>query len=147
MQRVERQATIAAPPERVFAYLADLDNLPSWMAGVVSARRTSSGPVAVGATALVVRELMGQRIEAPLTVSAHDPPRRLAVESTVSGVHVAISLDLAANEGGTDVVVTAEIRGSGLTAFMEPMIASAAGGDLAASLERLRSALMPTSEN
>jgi hypothetical protein len=54
---------------------------------------------------------------------------------------VEIGLDLAAVDAGTDVAVTAEVRGSGLTSFMEPMIASAAGSDLATSLERLRAAL------
>jgi uncharacterized protein YndB with AHSA1/START domain len=139
MQRVERRATIPAPAEEVFAFLAELDNLPEWMAGVVEARRTSDGPMAVGRTAQVVRELMGQRIAAPLTVTAYDPPRRLVVASFVSGVGVSIALDIDTDANDqSEISVTAEIRGSGLTGFMEPMIASAAGNDLAASLERLR---------
>ena len=130
---------MAAPPETVFAYLAELDNLPAWQAGVLEAHRTSDGPMAVGATAQVVRQLMGQRIDAPLTVTAYDPPRRVVVESAVSGVSVSIALDIAtAADGGAELTVAAEIRGSGLTGFMEPMIASAAGSDLATSLERLR---------
>lgn len=131
---------MAAPPDTIFAFLADLDNLPAWQAGVLEARRTSDGPIAIGATAHLVRQLMGQRIEAPVTVTEHDPPRRLVVESAVSGVRVSIALDLAAldDAAATEVAVAAEIRGSGLTAFMEPMIASAAGSDLAASLDRLR---------
>jgi carbon monoxide dehydrogenase subunit G len=141
MQRVERRATIPAAPDEVFAFLADLEQLPAWQTGVVEARRTSAGPVEVGATATVVRELMGQRIRAALTVTEYEPPRRMVVESKVSGVGVAIAIDLAAVDAGTDVAVTAEIRGSGLTSFMEPMIASAAGSDLATSLERLADAL------
>jgi uncharacterized protein YndB with AHSA1/START domain len=139
MQRVERKATVSAPPETVFAYLADLDHLPAWQTGVLETQRTSDGPMAVGATARVVRQLMGQRFEAPLTVSDYDPPRRMVIDSAVSGVSVSIALDLvAAPDGGSEIAVVAEIRGSGLTAFMEPMIGSAAGSDLAASLERLR---------
>ena len=140
MQRVVRRGTVAAPPEDVFAFLAELENLPAWQAGVVEARLTSTGPMDVGTTAHVVRQLMGQRIEAPITVTAYDPPRRVVVESEVSGVRVSIALDLApAGTGaGTDVAVTAEIRGSGLTGFMEPMIAAAAGSDLGTSLERLQ---------
>jgi carbon monoxide dehydrogenase subunit G len=141
MQRVERRATISATPEQVFAFLADLENLPVWQTGVLEARRTSDGPMRVGATAHVTRELMGQRIEAPLTVTEYQPPRRMVVASKVGGVGVEIGLDLAAVDAGTDVAVTAEVRGSGLTSFMEPMIASAAGSDLTMSLERLRAAL------
>ena len=55
MQRVERSARIGAPPETVFAYLADLGNLAEWQIGVVSAEQTSEGRIGVGATAQVVR--------------------------------------------------------------------------------------------
>jgi uncharacterized protein YndB with AHSA1/START domain len=140
MQRVERTVRIAAPPAEVFAYLSDLDNLAEWQAGVTGARRTSQGEMRVGATALITRQLMGQRIDAPLTVTEHDPPRRLGIGSEVSGVKARATLQLAPTPQGeaTDLTFAMEIRGSMLTAFMEPMIASAAGGDIEASLERLR---------
>ncbi|MGH2429541.1 MAG: SRPBCC family protein [Candidatus Limnocylindria bacterium] len=139
MQRVQRSSVIAAAPAELFAYLADLDNLADWQSGVTSARRTSDGPIGVGSTAHLVRQLMGQRIEAPLTITQHDPPRRLAIESTVSGIGATALLELApANDGAaTSLTFTMEIRGSGMTAFMEPMVASAAAGDIQASLERL----------
>lgn len=139
MQRVERRAVLGAPPSDVFAYLADLDNLADWQSGVVTAQR-SEGEMRVGSTALVVRELMGQRMEAPLTVVEHDPPGRLAISTEVSGVRALATLDLTSAEDGsaTDLGFAMEIRGSMLTAFMEPMIASAASGDIDASLERLR---------
>ena len=140
MKRVERQAVIDAPPDEVFAYLADLDNLSEWQMGITSARRTSEGEMGVGATALVARELMGQVIEATLTVTEYDPPRRLAIGSEVSGVRVLGTLDLApaGDISGTDLSFSMEIRGSLLTTFMEPMIAGAAGGDIDASLQRLK---------
>jgi len=140
MQRVERRAVIGAPPAEVFAYLSDLDNLAEWQMGVTSARRTSDGGMGAGATALVAREMMGQRLEAPLTVTEYDPPRRLAIGSEVSGVKAHATLDLAPADDGaaTDLTFAMEIRGSMLTGFMEPMIASAAGGDIDASLSRLQ---------
>jgi uncharacterized protein YndB with AHSA1/START domain len=139
MQRVERTATLPAPPDEVFAYLSRLDRLPEWQAGIVDARRTSDGPPAVGATATVTRELMGDRIIAPLTITAYDPPHRLEIGTEVSGVRVAASLDLAPADGGsaTDLAFAMEIHASGFSRFMEPMIAGAAGGDIEASLARL----------
>jgi len=140
MQRVERRAVIGAPPAEVFAYVSDLDNLAGWQSGVVSARRTSDGEMRVGATALVTRQLMGQQLDAPLTITEHDPPRRLGIGSEVSGVKAQATLDLVPAQNGeaTDLTFAMEIRGSMLTAFMEPMIASAAGGDMDASLKRLQ---------
>jgi carbon monoxide dehydrogenase subunit G len=139
MKRVERRALIGAPPAEIFAFLSDLDNLPEWQTGVTSARRTSEGEMGVGSTAVVARELMGQRMEAPLTVTEFDPPRRLAIGSEVSGVKAHATLDLAPIDDGeaTDLTFAMEIRGSMLTSFMEPMIAGAASGDIDASLERL----------
>ena len=141
MKRVERKATIGAPPAQVFAYLSDLEKLSEWQAGVVSAQRTSDGPMGIGATALVTREIMGNRVEAPLTVTEYDPPRRMAIGSEVSGVKAQGTLDFAPTDDGraTDLTFAMEIRGSMLTVFMEPMIANAAGSDIEASLERLRS--------
>ncbi len=145
MQRVEGSARIPASPDEVFAYLADLDNVADWQGGVTSARRTSDGPMGVGATAMVIRELMGQRLEVPLTVNAFEPPSRIGIGSEVSGVRAQATLDLAPAEEGraTDLAFAMEIRGSGLTSFMEPMIASAARGDIEASLERVRANFAP----
>lgn len=145
MQRVEGSARIPASPDEVFAYLADLGNVADWQGGVTAARRTSDGPMGVGSTAVVIRELMGQRLEAPLTVNAYEPPRRIGIGSEVSGVKAQATLDLAPAEEGraTDLAFAMEIRGSGLTSFMEPMIASAARGDIESSLERVRARFGP----
>lgn len=138
-QRVERRARIGTSVEAVFAYLADLDNLPDWQSGVERAELTSGGPIGVGSTAHVVRTLMGQRIEAPLTITAHEPPHRLTIASEVSGVRATVELELSPADGrATDLRFAMEIRAGGMMRFMEPMIAGAAGGDIDASLERLQ---------
>ena len=144
MQRVERTATIGSPPAELFAYLADLDNLDEWMAGIVRAEVTSPGELGVGSTAHVVRALGTQQVEAALTVAEYDPPRHLVITSEVAAVRVAASLDLEpAAEEATDLRFAMEIRGSMLTRFMEPMIAGAAGGEIDATLERLRARFAP----
>ena len=139
MQRVARTARIPAPPAEVFAYVSDLDHLAEWQTGIVSAHRVDSGPMRVGSSANVTRELMGQRLSVPLTVTDYEPPGRLGIASEVSGVKAAAMLDLAAADDGTatEISFAMEIRGSGMTRFMEPMIASAAKGDIEASLQRL----------
>jgi hypothetical protein len=139
MQRVERRARISAPPEIVFAYLADLGNLPEWQSGVVSAELTSGGAIGEGSTARVVRELLGQRIEAPLRITTYRPPRHLAIGGEVSGVKATAELELAPSEpGGSELHFAMEIRGSMVTRFLEPMIAGAAGGDIDASIARIQ---------
>jgi carbon monoxide dehydrogenase subunit G len=140
MQRVERSARLAAAPEKVFAYIANLDMLAEWQGGVTGVQHTSEGGMRTGATAEVTREMMGQRVVAPLLVTAYDPPRLLGIASKVSGIEADATLELSPAEDGTatDLAFAMEIRGSGLTSFMEPMIAGAARGDIEASLERLQ---------
>ena len=144
MKRIERTARVEAPAAQVFDYLADLRNVADWMTGVVSAEQTSDGEMGVGSTALVVRELMGQRFEAPLTVTEFDAPRHVVIGSEVSGVKANVQLDLAPEgDDATELQFAMEIRGSMLTMFMEPMIANAAGSDIDASLERIRAKFAP----
>ena len=139
MRRVEQSVEIPAPAEEVFAVASNLEELPRWQSGIVSVARTDSGPVAVGARGTLVRELMGQRIEAPLEVTAYEPPRLLGLHSEVSGVGLDATIEVTAvSPSSCRVSLVAEISGSMLTSFMEPMIASGAEGDMAASLERLR---------
>jgi len=145
MKRIERRARVDAPPEELFAYLSDLANLPEWQSGIVSAEITSGDELGVGTTARVVRDLMGQRIEAPMTVTAYEPPSRLAIRSEVSGVKATAELDLAPADGAaTDLVFAMEIRGSFITSFMEPMIAGAAGGEIDASIARIQGRFVKT---
>lgn len=106
----------------------------------MSAERVDSGQMGVGSSARVTRELLGQRLAVPLTVSDYEPPARLGIGSEVSGVRASATLELAEADGGaaTELSFAMEVRGSGMTSFMEPMIAGAAGGDVEASLQRLQ---------
>jgi uncharacterized membrane protein len=131
MKRVERVATIATSPDELFAYLADLENLGEWMAGIVSAEVTSPGELGVGTRAHVVRALGSQSVEAQLTIDEYEPPRHIVIGSEVSGVRIAASLDLEPATGDeTELRFAMEIR--------EPMIAGAAGGEIDVTLERMR---------
>jgi carbon monoxide dehydrogenase subunit G len=141
MQRVERTAVVEAPADELFAYLADLDRLAEWQTGVVSVRRTSPGPIAVGATAHLVRDLAGQRVEAPLAVAVYEPPRRLVIDTEASGIRASAGFTLdgvAGAESSTSLTFAMEVRGSFMTRFLEGVIASAATSEIETSLARLR---------
>ena len=87
MKRVERVATIATPPDELFAYLADLENLDQWMAGIVSAEVTSPAEIGVGTTARVIRALGSQ---------SDGPPERCwrsAARSTALGTRTSKATD------------------------------------------------------
>jgi len=142
MRRVEAGITIAAPPEAVFAFVADLANLPRWQSGITSAERTSPDPVGVGSTARVVRDMAGQSLTVDLTITDFEPGRRLALASAASGVSVTATLEMEPNDDATVVRSGIEIKaGSVFMAPLEGVIANAAGSELASGLERLRDAV------
>jgi len=142
MRRVQRTAQITATPAEVYAFLAEPANLPRWQAGIVAAERTSPPPTAVGSTARVLLELMGQQVSAQITVREAEPPRRLALAASVSGMGIVATLDLAPHDGGTEITLASEVRAENIfMAPLERMVTDTAERDLDASLSRLQAAL------
>jgi len=143
MRRASGSAEIDAPAEKVFAFLVDPVNLPRWMGGVVSAEPLTDGPVGVGSTARVVRELMGQRITADVRLTEIQPGTHVSLTTSSSGMRLAATLDIASlGERRSRVTFDMEIEAENV--FMkavEPMVAQVAEGDIGASLARLQKEL------
>ncbi|HKR55375.1 MAG TPA: SRPBCC family protein, partial [Gemmatimonadales bacterium] len=132
---------VDAPASEVYAFLAEIANLPRWQSGVERAELTSSGPVGVGSTAVVERRVLGQQVRADLRVAALEPDRRIVLETDASGLHVEASVGLEP-EGADRTRVTFGMAMEATSFFMrtvEPMVASAAENDIAESLDRLSS--------
>jgi uncharacterized protein YndB with AHSA1/START domain len=139
MRTASASTQVPAPPAEVFAFLADLENLPLWQNGIVSAQLTTPGEVGIDSRAHVVRDLMGQRLEVDVTVTDYEPDRRVQLESAASGIGVLATLDLEPVRDGTALTLRMEIRA--LNVFMAPIegvVAGAAEQDLSASLDRIR---------
>jgi carbon monoxide dehydrogenase subunit G len=139
MRSVSASAHLPASPNEVFEFVADLQNLPSWQTGIVSAQMTTSGPIGPGSRAHVVRELLGQRLAVDLTLTDHQPGRRLELESAASGIGVKATLDLEPDGEGTRLTFAMGIKAQNV--FMAPvegMVAGAAERDIGDSLERLQ---------
>jgi uncharacterized protein YndB with AHSA1/START domain len=140
VRTAERSATIDRSPHEVFAFLADIGNLPRWQSGVVRAEQTSSGPVGVGTTAVVERRLMGQDVRADLRVTRFEPGHAIVLETDASGLHVEASIRLEPMDPD-GCRVTFGMAMDATNVFMRPleaMVAQAAEGDIGASLEALR---------
>lgn len=85
MGRIQREIVIAAPPEAVFAYLAEPERIADWTPGVVSVRRGAPGPVGLGSTTETVVDVFGTRQTLLGRCVGFEPPRRLAVENRTAG--------------------------------------------------------------
>ena len=75
MIRVESGVKIQRPANEVFAYIANFENNTRWQSGMIEARFTSPGPLAVGSTYAQVASFLGRRIESTFEVVAYEPGR------------------------------------------------------------------------
>jgi uncharacterized protein YndB with AHSA1/START domain len=82
---MQREIVIGAPPEAVFAFLAQPERLPEWTPGVLAVRRTSDGPVGVGATTETLVEAFGVRQRLLGRCTRFEAPRWLIVENETAG--------------------------------------------------------------
>ena len=79
MQTFQNTVTIARPVGEVFAFLADLRNIPRWNYAIARTVPTSPGPAGAGATYRQTRTIP-RRSEESLQITVFQPPTRLAVQ-------------------------------------------------------------------
>jgi uncharacterized protein YndB with AHSA1/START domain len=78
---LEIRRFIAAPPERVWAVLADLEHQSAWMVDVRKLDIVTREKQGVGAVMHVTSELFGQpMVKDVMAITAWEPPHRMDVE-------------------------------------------------------------------
>ena len=117
MIRFENAITIRQTPEEVFAFLADLENIPRWNYAIVETRKTSPGPVGVGSTYVQVRTVP-RHAEEVLEVTGHDPPHYLAVRGTLGPFAAELAYDIESDGRHTRVVNRVGLRSRGMLGFL-----------------------------
>ena len=99
--RIVNRIQIAAPPERVFAYIATPANWPRWHPASRMVRGVTDRTPAVGESVIETFEVAGRRGDATWTTVELSPPRRWAISTTSPGGGARIVYTLAPNDGGT----------------------------------------------
>ena len=145
MGRLQREIVIGAPPEAVFAYLAQPERLPEWTPGVISVKQTSTGPVGVGTTTEALVEAFGVRQTLLGRCTVFEPPRRLVVENvtargiTVGGVSIGQVSTTSASEllpEGTGTRLRASLEYTLSAGFLTGLAEKVAGPQMQADFDR-----------
>jgi uncharacterized membrane protein len=82
MASVSSNITINQPVGKVFTYVTGVENHKAWQAGILEAKVTPDGPIAVGSTYHYTTQVMGRRMETQLQVSAYEQDKKWSVKTT-----------------------------------------------------------------
>jgi hypothetical protein len=132
--------TIDRPARDVFAFVADLENVPKWNYAIVETRKTSEGPVAIGATYRQTRSIP-TRSEETLRVTELEPDRRFAVHGELGPFVGTLAYDFEDLNGRTRLMNTADLEGRGLMKLAAPMASGRVREAVAENLGALKQLL------
>jgi len=137
MQAFQNTITITRDPGEVFAFLADLRNIPKWNYAIERTQPTAPGPPGVGATYRQTRTLP-RRSEESLEITVFEPPSRIVITGQLGPFHATTSYLLEPAAGGTRLANDVEL--SPVSALLRP-VAPLATASIKAAVARNLSTL------
>jgi uncharacterized protein YndB with AHSA1/START domain len=135
--RFTNTVTINRQPSVVFAYLADLENLPRWNYAISQTRKTSDGPVGVGTRYRQTRTVPTHS-EETFEVTEFEPDDKLSIRGALGPFHSEATYLLSPTEDGTVLTNTMDLRPSGALRLVAPLAASRIKSAVATNLDTLK---------
>jgi carbon monoxide dehydrogenase subunit G len=120
MARLNERIETTLPVDEAFAFVADFANAMRWDPGVATSERIDDGPVRVGARFRLGIRRGGRVLPMEYTVTAFEPPRRVVLAGTGSGVVAVDDIRFEATPRGTRIDYMADIRLRGLLRLAQP---------------------------
>ncbi len=109
-------------PEAAFAYLSDFASSEEWDPGVATAERVGDGPIEVGTRYRLGVRIGGRVAPMEYRIVELDPPKRVVLVGSGSGVSAVDTIEFARSAGRTTVEYTADIRLQGLRRLVQPLL-------------------------
>ncbi len=81
MATVSSNHSINRAVDQVFAYVVAAENQKTWQPGILEAKVTPAGPIAVGSTYHYTTEVMGRRVETQLQVASFEQNKKWSVKT------------------------------------------------------------------
>src|SRR4028118_222933 len=139
--RIEESVEINRPPEQVFEYVANPENLPEWTGTVIETRKDTPGPLLEGSTFTSVGKFLGRRIESPFEVTAHAFPRRHTHKNTGGPLPTEWTLTFEEVAGRTRYTQVAEGEPGSFFGLVGPLLERVGRRQLRTDLENLKDLL------
>jgi uncharacterized protein YndB with AHSA1/START domain len=128
--RAEYSVMVRRPIAAVFAALALIDVWPAWAGAVREVRRTSAGPLGVGATFAQTVTVDGRDVTLTEEMIAYEPPHTLAYRSIDGSLSLTCAYTLEATAEGTRLALALELAEVGNGVAPGAVIVSSLGRDL-----------------
>ena len=129
--RAELSIEIARRPDEVFAYLADVSNLPEWQSGVRRAEQT-------GDRIDETRAFLGREMHTTLEIVESESPRVLTLKALDGPVKFTVRHELEPAGSGTRLTVVAE---GDIPGFASGIVAQQAKRQFSKDFKRLKEIL------
>jgi uncharacterized protein YndB with AHSA1/START domain len=140
--RIEESVEINLPPEEVFDYVANPENLPGWSSQVLDVQKETQGELREGDRYTSVAKFLGRRFETPMEVTTHEPPR-LHIDKSTGGPfeqeYTFVLEETAA--GGTRLTQSAEGEPGGFFRLVGPLLEVAGRRQFKTDLANLKDLL------
>jgi len=134
---------ISRPAHAVFAFLADLENVPKWNYAITETRKTSPGEVGVGTTYEQTRSTPTPSRE-HLRITDLQPDRHLAVEGTLARYPARLEYTVDEHDGATRLTNTVDLELTGAARLLGGVAAGRIRSAVAENLEVLKTLLEST---
>ena len=142
MNEFDVVTVIGCPLEDVFAVVRDVTAAPRWNPGLLEVRRTSEGPLGVGATMIYVGTFLGRRYESPVACTGFADNKHLATATTGGPFHLEVDQTVEPVSSGTRLTIHCRGESRGFFKIAEPLVVQltkrqveTAAGNLKALLE------------
>ena len=139
----EESVVINRPPQEVFDYVANRENLPEWSSPILEVQKQTQGPLTEeGARYTTVAKALGRRFQTPFEVTVHDPPRR-HTDTSRGGpfpqeyTHIFEEVE----GGGTRLTEVTEGEPGGFFRLVGPLLEASGRRQFRADLETLKDLL------
>lgn len=144
MQRAKSVIEIAAPPQRVYDYVADLTRHPEWAGHKLRVEHVDGPANTAGGRFRSSGVQLGREVVNDLTIVEADPPRRFVFDASGREGRFSHAYEIEPTAAGSRLTRTMEVMDASLplkllSVAFNPFVSKRNAGDLARLKERLES--------
>ena len=131
-------ADFAAPVERVWEIITDLESAPSWVPDLISVRRIDAGPLQVGSRFSEVMRVQGREIDMSVTITEYVAPRLIAHKGEGGPAKIDGRTKIEETADGCRVTNEWSLELSGMLRLASPMAGNWTRNNIESSMRALR---------